>query len=68
MALVGGDTADMGWDNKFTSVQFDTLKSIILRLKDKYDIEKIIGHREVEATKECPSFDVSQWLIDNGLV
>jgi N-acetylmuramoyl-L-alanine amidase len=68
IALVGGGTADMGWENNFTSDQFNTLKSIILRLKDKYDIEKIIGHYQVEASKECPSFDVPGWLIENGVV
>ena len=68
IALVGGGTADMGWENNFTPVQFNTLKSILLKLKDKYDIEKIIGHYQVEASKECPSFDVPGWLIKNGVV
>ena len=68
VALVGGGTADMGWENNFNSEQFDTLKSIILKLKDKYDIEKIIGHYQVEESKECPSFDVPGWVIENGLV
>ena len=68
VALVGGGTADMGWENNFESVQFETLKSIILRLKDKYNIEKIIGHYQVDGKKECPSFDVPGWLQENGLV
>ena len=68
VALVGGGTADMGWENNFNSEQFDTLKSIILKLKDKYDIEKIIGHYQVDGNKECPSFDVPGWLEENGLV
>ena len=68
VALVGGGTVDMGWENNFNSEQFDTLKSIILKLKDKYDIEKIIGHYQVEESKECPSFDVPGWVIENGLV
>ena len=68
IALVGGGTADMGWENNFNSEQFDTLKSIILKLKDKYDIEKIIGHYQVDDKKECPSFDVPKWLEKNGLV
>ena len=68
VALVGGGTSDMGWENNFNSEQFDTLKSIILRLKDKYDIEKIIGHYHVEESKECTSFDVPGWVIENGLV
>ena len=33
VALVGGGTADMGWENNFNSEQFDTLKSIIIKIK-----------------------------------
>ena len=68
VALVGGGTVDMGWENNFESVQFETLKSILLKLKDKYNIEKIIGHYQVEDKKKCPSFDVPKWLEENGLV
>ena len=68
VALVGGGTVDMGWENNFTPVQFETLKSIIIKLKDKYNIEKIIGHYQVDGYKECPSFDVPKWLEENGLV
>ena len=68
VALVGGGTVDMGWENNFTPVQFETLKSIIIKLKDKYNIEKIIGHYQVDGKKECPSFDVPGWLEKNGLV
>ena len=35
VALVGGGTPSMGWENNFTPVQFETLKSILLKLKDK---------------------------------
>jgi hypothetical protein len=28
----------------------------------------VIGHYQVEASKECPSFDVPGWLIENGVV
>ena len=68
VALVGGGTPSMGWENNFTPVQFETLKSILLKLKDKYNIEKIIGHYQVDDKKECPSFDVPGWLEKNGLV
>ena len=68
VALVGGGTVDMGWENNFEPVQFETLKSIIIKLKDKYNIEKIIGHYQVDDKKKCPSFDVPKWLEENGLV
>ena len=68
VALVGGGTINMGWENNFTPVQFETLKSILLQLKDKYNIQKIIGHYQVDGAKECPSFDVPGWLEKHGLV
>ena len=68
VALAGGGTPSMGWENNFTPIQFETLKSIILKLKDKYNIEKIIGHYQVDEKKECPSFDVPGWLEKNGMV
>ena len=68
VALVGGGTPSMGWENNFEPIQFETLKSILLKLKDKYNIEKIIGHYQVDDKKECPSFDVPGWLKENGLV
>ena len=58
----------MGWENNFEPIQFETLKSILLKLKDKYNIEKIIGHYQVDDKKKCPSFDVPKWLEENGLV
>ena len=68
VALVGGGTINMGWENNFAPIQFETLKSIILKLKNKYNIEKIIGHYEIDDKKKCPSFDVPGWLEKNGLV
>ena len=68
MALAGGGTSSMGWENNFSPIQFETLKSILIKLKDKYNIQKIIGHSEVDSSKEGPSFDVQGWLEKNGLV
>ena len=68
VALAGGSNADKGWENNFTPIQFETLKSILLKLKDKYNIEKIIGHYQVDDKKKCPSIDVPKWLEENGLV
>ena len=68
VALVGGGNVDMGWENNFLPEQFDTLKQIISRLKEDYDITKIIGHYQVDDKKKCPSFDVPKWLEENGLV
>ena len=68
VALAGGGTPSMGWENNFAPIQFETLKTIILKLKKDYEIEKVIGHYQVDDKKECPSFDVPGWLQENGLV
>ena len=67
VALVGGGTPSMGWENNFAPIQFETLKTILLKLKSEYEIEKIIGHYQVDDKKECPSFDVPKWLEKNNL-
>ena len=53
--------------NNFAPIQFETLKSILLKLKNEYEIEKVIGHYEVDDKKECPSFDVPKWLEKNNI-
>lgn len=67
ICLVGGVDNDLQWENNFSLAQFRSLKSLIVLLKNKYTIEKIIGHYEVEPKKECPSFDVQEWLKENDL-
>ena len=67
VALAGGGTPNMGWENNFAPIQFETLKTILLKLKEEYGIEKIIGHYEVDDKKECPSFDVPKWLEKNNI-
>ena len=44
-----------------TSLDF-SLKALILNLQNKYTIQYIIGHNEIEERKECPSFNVQEWL------
>jgi len=68
ICLVGGGTPDMSWENNFNPEQFKSLKTLILKLKDDYEIEKIIGHYQVDSKKACPSFEIPKWLEENGLV
>jgi len=67
VCMVGGVDDSLKWENNFTEAQFRSLKSLIILLKNKYPIEKIIGHYEVESKKECPSFNVQEWLDNNDL-
>jgi len=39
-----------------------------MKLKKDYNIEKVIGHYQVDDKKECPSFDVPKWLEKHNLI
>jgi N-acetyl-anhydromuramyl-L-alanine amidase AmpD len=62
ICLAGGSDANGKWKNNFTPEQFTSLKALILNLQNKYTIQHIIGHNEIEKRKECPSFNVHEWL------
>lgn len=47
--------------DSFTSAQWATLKSTILRLRDKYRNAEICGHNQF-AKKICPGFPVPDWV------
>jgi len=67
ICLIGGSDVNGGWSNNFTDEQWVTLKALLLNLTKKYEIKKIIGHYQVDSKKECPSFDVPNWLEQNNL-
>ena len=73
VCMIGGSDANGGWSNNFNDAQFVTLKSLILDLIKRYEvpedfkqIKKIIGHYQVDDKKECPSFNVPDWLEKEG--
>ena len=67
ICMIGGSDANGGWSNNFTNEQWVTLKALLLNLTKKYEIKKIIGHYQVDSRKECPSFNVPEWLEHNNL-
>lgn len=73
ICLVGGSNSNGDWENNFTDSQFVSLKLLILDLIKRYEmpedfkqIKNIIGHYEVDDKKECPSFNVPDWLEKEG--
>ena len=67
VCLIGGSDASGGWENNFEPEQFTSLKALILNLQNKYTIQYIIGHNEIEERKECPSFNVQEWLEQENI-
>ena len=63
ICLVGGvDVAGGKAENNFTKEQFITLRLTIGELTAQYKDAVVVGHRDLQSGKECPSFDVKTWL------
>lgn len=69
ICLVGTD--------QFRPAQWDSLRDLVIRLKNRYPQARIVGHRDLspdqnsngvvepcEWLKSCPGFDVAAWLVD----
>jgi N-acetylmuramoyl-L-alanine amidase len=50
-------------DDNFTEAQWATLRALVIDLLARFPHAKVIGHRDVQRHKDCPSFDVQAWLI-----
>ncbi len=64
ICLVGGRASE-GTDpeDNFTAEQWITLHLTLTELRQQYPHAKIVGHRDLDGQKNCPSFDVTDWLI-----
>lgn len=65
IALVGGVTEDdvSISENNFTEIQFDVLSDVITTLQLSYGDIQVLGHRDLpDVKKDCPAFDVKEWL------
>lgn len=49
-----------------TPAQLRAMKEYVLDFHKRFPQVKIIGHREI-ADKDCPSFDVQEWLAQIGI-
>ncbi len=78
ICMVGGINAK-GWsEQNFTTAQFDALRDLLKTLKARHAGAEILGHRDLspdknrdgkvsrnEWLKDCPCFDVRDWLAGN---
>ena len=68
ICMVGGvkeDDINAAEDN-FTDEQWVALYTLVQDMLGEYPLAKVIGHNEI-SNKFCPSFDVQNWLRNNGL-
>lgn len=67
ICLVGGINEHGDAENNFTDEQFVALHELLQSMKIRYPSAEIIGHRDVPNTKkDCPCFDVREWLKTVG--
>ena len=59
ICLVGGGDGKVD----YTAAQWDTLKSLVMRLKQKYERYhcRVCGHCDLDEKKTCPNFNVKAW-------
>ena len=50
-----------------TEAQKEALKNYVLEFHRRFPAVRIVGHRELHAGKDCPSFDVPAWLESIGI-
>jgi N-acetylmuramoyl-L-alanine amidase len=62
VCLAGGINALGKPENNFTPEQFESLRSLLAKLKADYPSAQVVGHRDLDPKKACPSFNVASWL------
>lgn len=69
LCLVGG-AKEEDWklpEDNFTAEQWETLKKQLTRLVKLYPDAQIVGHRDLDPNKFCPSFDVRDYLLHEDI-
>lgn len=62
IVLVGGVAEDKKTpEDNFTPEQWATLEQLVGELEGEFPKAEIIGHRDVDKHRACPSFDVHVW-------
>lgn len=60
ICLVGGLDQNGNPKDNFTPEQLNSLERLVLHLKDVFpDAEELVGHRDLDPSKACPCFDLS---------
>jgi N-acetylmuramoyl-L-alanine amidase len=68
ICYVGGCDVRMKAKDTRTAAQTSALLDLCKAYRLKYPGIKIMGHRDwPNVRKDCPSFDVDEWLIEEGL-
>ena len=69
LVLVGG-AKEENWkeeEDNFTAEQWESLKKVLEELLVKYPDAQIVGHRDLDESKFCPSFSVRTYLLNEDI-
>lgn len=61
VCLVGGKGRLPDPGTNFTPAQWDSLRNLVVELKDRFPNAVIRGHYDYDKHKTCPTFDVKAW-------
>lgn len=63
ICMIGGKGKFSGMDPKahYTDDQLVSLVAVLKELREKYPQAVVMGHRDADPGKQCPSFDVKNW-------
>ena len=67
IVYVGGCDIRMNPKDTRTAAQREVLKRYVLDFHLRFPQIRIVGHRELNPGKDCPSFDVQKWLREIGI-
>lgn len=69
ICLVGGvaKAGDVRGVENFTATQWTALRLLVVQLRKRYPNARIVGHRDLNRGKDCPSFSVRDWLQSEGI-
>ncbi len=67
VCLVGGLDAHGNPDDNFTAAQYSTLTRLVSGMSIIFPNAEVLGHRDFpDVNKDCPCFDVKEWLEHAG--
>ena len=66
--LVGGINKHNDPEFNFTEKQMKSLKRELQWLKTLFPDAMVVGHRDLDPSTACPSFDVRKWLESENLL
>lgn len=63
VCLIGGVDEEGNADCNYTAAQWQQAERLVRSLVADYDAD-VTGHRDLDASKDCPCFDAGAWASD----